>query len=97
LATNPVARVVNPCDVPARPAQTRDEAASHGIGNERRDNGDGGGRSLGGEGSGRGGGHNDIHLAPHQLRRQGGELIFPVGRPAVVDGKVLSLYPTELA
>src|SRR5712664_3468263 len=94
LATNPLASVVNPVMFPPGRARLATRPLPTGSA-ANVTTGDGRSRSLGSLGSRRRRGHNNVHLEPNELGRQGGELILPVCRPAVLDDDVLSLDPSQ--
>jgi hypothetical protein len=89
--------VGQPCDVPARARQARDEPEPNRIGTTgNHDDGDRLGGVLGCRHSLRRRGYDDVHLEPDQLGRESGE---PIGLPlgiSVFDHDVATLDVTEV-
>jgi hypothetical protein len=83
-------------EVAAGPCQAGDEPARHRIGHDRHDNRDGVGRLLRGT-NGRAMGHQHIHLALDEGRREGRETLSASVRIPPLDGEVLALHPAMLS
>ena len=87
----------HPRNVAPRPCEAGHQARPHWICSRQHNNGNRLRRGLGRLGY-RCGRHDDaVHLQADQLRCQGGEAVHLAGRPAVLNGDILALYPAEFA
>src|SRR5262245_44609026 len=90
--------VGQPCDVPARARQARDEPEPNRIGTTgNHDDGDRLGGVLGCRHSLCPLGHDDVHFEPDQLDREVGQPVEPARSGSIVDDDILTLNPPELA
>src|SRR5262249_24893979 len=90
--------VGQPCDVPARACQARDESEPNSTGTTgNHDDGDRLGGILGCRYSLRPLGHDDVHFEPDQLDREVGQPVEPTLSGSIVDDDILALDPPELA
>lgn len=86
-----------PRDVAARPREAGDKPLPNRVGDINHDRGDRAGRLFGCTGSMRARGDEEVRLATHDLRRQGGESLDLPRRPPVLNDEILALDPAVLA
>ena len=88
--------VGQPCDVPARAREARDEPEPDRIANADHDDGDRPVAFLAATAAGVAHRHDDVHLEPDQLGREVGQPLEPALRKSILDDDVLALDLAEL-
>ena len=83
-------------DIATRPGEARDETAANRIGGGTNDDGDGGRGVLGRQHGVRANRHDDLHLEPNELLRQGDEELGSFG-VASFNEQIPALHPAECA
>lgn len=87
--------VPNPGHVAAGAAETRDRPASHGIGDERKHDGNDGGRGLRRKRGGRRVGHDHFDLQRDEFRRKRRHALVAAVRMPGFDDEILAFDPSK--